>query len=63
MLNVLRRTWPTVKATLAIATFVGAALYSADRLDRQSLAADMAKREDPVVTGSVIPFATSRSQR
>lgn len=63
MMSMLRRTWPTVKATLAIATFVGASLYSADRLDRQERVAVMARRTDPVVTGSTIPFAGARLPR
>ncbi|KAB1069281.1 hypothetical protein F6X51_25720 [Methylobacterium planeticum] len=58
----LRRTWPTVKAALAIATLVIAALYSADRLERQERAVALAKRADPVVTGSIIPVVVQKTK-
>jgi hypothetical protein len=62
MTSVLRRAWPTVKAALAIATLVFAALYSADRLDRQNRATALAKFADPVVTGSILPVAERKAR-
>ena len=61
MMSVLQRTWPTMRAALAISVLVVAALYSADRLDREARTAALTKRTDPVVTGSIIAVAAPKA--
>ncbi len=48
------RSWEAIKATLAVAALIAAALISADKLDRQkaSPARDAALVE-PIVTGTI----------
>lgn len=54
----LARVWDVVKATLAVAALVAAALISADKVDRQRAqpAAGLALT-DPVATGAITPAA------
>jgi len=54
----LGRVWDVLKATLAVAALVAAALVSADKLDRQrpQLAVGVIAGE-PVVTGAIAPVS------
>lgn len=50
----LARVWEAVKATLAVAALVAAALVSADKLDRRSAASvPSAALAEPSVTGAI----------
>jgi len=52
----LARTWEVVKATLAVAALIAAALVSADKLDRQKAPANVAAAlAEPVATGAITP--------
>ncbi|MDP4002292.1 hypothetical protein [Methylobacterium sp. NEAU K] len=55
----LARVWEVVKATLAVAALITAALVSADKLDRQKAQTSVgAALNEPVATGAI----TSASQ-
>jgi hypothetical protein len=50
------RIWDVVKATLAVAALVAAALVSADKVDRQKAQPTMgAALSEPVITGAITP--------
>ncbi|WP_336488273.1 hypothetical protein [Methylobacterium nigriterrae] len=55
MRDAARWVWQTTKATLAIGARVGAAFYSADRMDRKGLGTLAVRALDPVTTGSIGP--------
>lgn len=50
------RIWEAIKATLAVAALIAAALISADKLDRQKSAPSRdAALVEPIVTGAIPP--------
>lgn len=50
------RVWEAIKATLAVAALIAAALVSADKLDREKAAPVRgAALMEPVVTGAILP--------
>ncbi len=49
------RVWEAIKATLAVAALIAAALVSADKLDREKAAPARASLVEPVVTGAIAP--------
>lgn len=50
----LGRVWEVLKATLAVAALIAAALVSADKLDRQRAQAPVGViAGDPIVTGAI----------
>lgn len=50
------RIWEAIKATLAVAALIAAALVSADKLDREKAAPTRgAALVEPVVTGAILP--------
>lgn len=50
------RIWEAIKATLAVAALIAAALISADKLDRQKTVASRdAVLVEPIVTGAIPP--------
>jgi hypothetical protein len=51
----LARVWEVVKATLAVAVLVTAALVSADKVDRKRAQPIAASLAEPVATGSITP--------
>ena len=52
----LARVWEVVKATLAVAALITAALVSADKLDRQKAPpTGSAALIDPAATGAITP--------
>ncbi|MCJ2132850.1 hypothetical protein MKK69_02010 [Methylobacterium sp. J-026] len=52
----LARVWDIVKATLAVAALIAAALVSADKLDRQRAQPIVGVAAgDPVATGAITP--------
>ena len=54
----LARVWDVVKATLAVAALIAAALVSADKLDRQRAQPAIAVvAGEPVITGAIAPGA------
>jgi hypothetical protein len=54
----LARVWDVLKATLAVAALIAAALVSADKLDRQrAQPAIGVVAGEPVITGAIAPAA------
>ena len=51
----LAQVWDVVKATLAVAALITAALISADKLDRQRAQPVLGAAFDPVATGAIDP--------
>lgn len=52
----LARVWDVLKATLAVAALVAAALVSADKLDRQRVQPTFGVvAGEPVITGAIVP--------
>ena len=52
----LARVWDVLKATLAVAALVAAALVSADKLDRQRVQPTLGVvAGEPVITGAITP--------
>jgi hypothetical protein len=48
------RSWEAIKATLAVAALIAAALISADKLDRQKASPERdAALVEPIVTGTI----------
>lgn len=54
----LARVWDVLKATLALAALIAAALVSADKLDRQRAQPGLGPiAGEPVITGAIVPAA------
>lgn len=52
----LARVWEAIKATLAVAALIAAALISADKLDREKSAVQVgAGLVEPATTGAIAP--------
>jgi hypothetical protein len=50
------RVWDAVKATLAVSALIAAALFSADKLDRERIASNQNPvLMEPVMTGAISP--------
>lgn len=55
MIGVLRQVWQVAQATLAVCALVAAALYSAEKVDREGLNPFAMRAIDPPTTGSIAP--------
>ncbi|GEP04038.1 hypothetical protein [Methylobacterium oxalidis] len=60
MASAVRYVWQGAKVVLALATLIGSALYSAEKIDRSGLNALAVRAMDPPTTGSIAPQKSKR---